>query len=98
MSCRQLPLSDKSRRNKGTRYEAEAEPEKHLLLSILHYLEKDVTPKEISAIMGIDEKYLGLWLLILLHFRCIEPSHSTAAGYVLMPKGKKLVKSFQHRQ
>ena len=88
----------KKERSKRTRYEHNTEPEKYLPLSILHYLEKDLTPREISRMMGIDVKYLELWLIILAHFKYTEADQLKAAKYGLTPKGKKLANIFQHQQ
>jgi hypothetical protein len=86
-------LTDKKRRNtKRSRLEEDVDEDIRLLISTLRYLEKGASLNYTATMIGIDEKYLKVWLSVLVHFKCIR-HNSAGSGYELTQRGKNLVQS-----
>ena len=77
--------------------EDESNPGMELLLSILRSTAEGHTTKEIAEVNGIEDRYLDLWLSVLVHFKCLR-RNSAGTGYDLTQKGNDLVQSFNLRK
>lgn len=79
--------------SKKVRVAEKLSPGAELLLSILKHLDNGLAIKDIALMIGVEEKYLKLWLSVLVHFDCIM-RNSRSTRLELTTRGRNLLRSF----